>query len=232
MRQEFSQPAPRRCESRASARVRCPLAASRNGTRPRANGASAVSLPHPLRTSASPRHRLRGFCNVLLVRFEEVRVDEPHSTGGRALLQPTPVRSHHPLPGARRYYRGARGCVALLWGVPRRLVIDNLAAAVTKADRYDPIFPARLRRIRQLSRLRDRRRARPPVHTSHALTTPPTARPYPRNSAGGERQRDMHRRSHTVISERRRMPPCGYDRNGRRRSHRPRKQRDVARGAP
>jgi hypothetical protein len=25
-------------------------------------------------------------------------------------------------------------------GVPRRLVIDNLAAAVTKADRYDPIF--------------------------------------------------------------------------------------------
>lgn len=27
-----------------------------------------------------------------------------------------------------------------LGGVPRRLVIDNLAAAVTKADRYDPVF--------------------------------------------------------------------------------------------
>ncbi|HSH75623.1 MAG TPA: IS21 family transposase [Longimicrobiales bacterium] len=35
---------------------------------------------------------------------------------------------------------GLEDAWAFLGGVPRRLVIDNLAAAITKADRYDPIF--------------------------------------------------------------------------------------------
>lgn len=35
---------------------------------------------------------------------------------------------------------GLEDAWAFFGGVPRRLVVDNLAAAVTKADRYDPVF--------------------------------------------------------------------------------------------
>jgi transposase len=74
----------------------------------------------------------------------------PHpDSGGRRLLWGMPVvlgHSRHQYVYVTHFQRitdligGLEDAWAFFGGVPRRLVVDNLAAAITKADRYDPIF--------------------------------------------------------------------------------------------
>jgi transposase len=74
----------------------------------------------------------------------------PHpESGRRRLLWAMPVvlgHSRHEYVHVTHFQKvpdliqGLEDAWVFFGGVPRRLVVDNLAAAVTKADRYDPVF--------------------------------------------------------------------------------------------